>query len=210
MLPQPISETSEGQHAAIRALDVVGAIAGLVLSAPVILVAGLAIKLASPGPVFYKSYRIGSLGRPFTLLKLRSMTTDSAGSAITVASDSRITPVGQLLRKWKLDELPQFMNVLRGDMSLVGPRPESPVYVAKYSREQLTVLDAKPGMTSPASLEYKDESDQLTGEDWEHRYVGEIMPTKLAIDLAYLKRRNAWTDLRLIMSTIAAIAVKRD
>ncbi len=124
------------------------------------------------------------------------------GPGITVAGDARITRVGAFLRKYKLDELPQLVNVVRGEMSLVGPRPEDPRYVALYTPQQRGVLKVRPGITSPASLAYYDESTLLTGENWERRYVEEIMPAKLAIELEYLRHSTLLSDLSLIIKTV--------
>ena len=188
----------------IRALDLVGAGLGLTFLWPVLLVLAVLVRLTSPGPALFRSARIGLGGRPFTLLKFRSMTTDAPrrGPAITSATDDRITRVGRVLRGTKLDELPQLINVLVGDMSLVGPRPEDPSYVALYSRRQLEILGVRPGITSPASIEYRDESSRLTGEDWEKRYVEEVMPAKIATDMEYLQGRTLWSDLRVVITTI--------
>lgn len=197
----------DGGHWSIRCLDVIGATVGLCVSAPALAALALAVKLTSPGPSFFTSTRVGLHGRSFTLFKLRSMCVeaDVGAAAITVADDARVTPLGRFMRKWKLDELPQFFNVLRGDMGLVGPRPESPRYVTMYSREQLNLLEVKPGLTSPASLRYRDESSELTGEDWEERYIKDIMPAKLAIDLDYIRKRTVWTDLVVILQTVRAL-----
>ena len=194
-------------RAGTRSLDLFGAGIGLLLLSPFLLAVAAAIRLTSPGPALFRAIRIGRGARPFILYKFRSMTDGAAnmGPAITSAADPRITPLGRTLRRLKLDELPQLLNVLKGEMSLVGPRPEDPSYVALYSREQLAILDAKPGLTSPASLCYRSEETQLTGDDWEDHYVGEVMPAKLAIDGDYLRRRTAWSDLRVILGTIASL-----
>jgi lipopolysaccharide/colanic/teichoic acid biosynthesis glycosyltransferase len=191
----------------IRLLDAVGSVARLIFLSPLLLAIAALVRLTSPGPVLFRSVRVGKDARPFMLYKFRSMTADAQhlGPPITSASDPRITRVGAILRRLKLDELPQLFNVLRGDMSLVGPRPEDPRYVTLYSREQLRVLDAKPGITSPASLMYRDESQQLTGDDWNERYVSEIMPKKLAADAEYLTGRTLWSDLAIIFQTIASL-----
>jgi lipopolysaccharide/colanic/teichoic acid biosynthesis glycosyltransferase len=204
---QPRENLLPATRAAIRCLDVLGSTAGLIMLSPLLLGLGVLIRTTSPGPALFRSIRIGKDGRPFTLLKYRSMTQDapSTGPAITAAADTRVTPVGRFLRQWKLDELPQLVNVWRGEMSLVGPRPEDPRYVRLYSREQIRVLDTKPGMTSPASLVYRDESSQLTGDDWEERYIHEIMPAKIAIDQAYLAHRSVWSDVRIILRTVTTL-----
>ena len=192
-----------------RCLDLLGATVGLLLLSPTLVILAIIIKLTSPGPALFRSIRIGQNARPFALYKFRSMITEAPelGPAITSAADPRITTVGRVMRRLKLDELPQLLNVLQGSMSLVGPRPEDPRYVALYSREQLAVLEAKPGMTSPASLSYRDEESQLTGEDWHDHYVGEVMLAKLAIDGEYLSRRTVWSDVAVVIDTIRTLIV---
>jgi lipopolysaccharide/colanic/teichoic acid biosynthesis glycosyltransferase len=169
------------------------------------------VKATSEGPVFFRAPRVGRNGRPFALFKFRTMVANAyqSGPAITAAHDQRITRVGQTLRHHKLDELPQLLNVLKGDMSLVGPRPEDPSYVARYTPEQRSILGARPGMTSPASLRYRDEETLLEGEDWQEHYLKEVMPAKLAIDSAYLKDRTVFSDIRVILETVTSL-VRRD
>jgi lipopolysaccharide/colanic/teichoic acid biosynthesis glycosyltransferase len=130
------------------------------------------------------------------------------GPAITAAGDVRITQVGRVLRGSKLDELPQLVNVLRGEMSLVGPRPEDPRYVALYDFLQRAVLTTRPGITSPASVHFRREEELLTGKEWEQRYVERILPAKLAIDLDYLRRRTVWSDLGVIVATLAPMRMR--
>ncbi|MEW5956397.1 MAG: sugar transferase, partial [Chloroflexota bacterium] len=171
----------------IRGFDIIAAGLGLIMLAPLFVIIALAIKLTSPGPVFYLAQRVGRYGRPFKLYKFRSMVVgaDRQGPGITVNRDSRITPVGRFLRNFKLDELPQLLNVLWGEMSLVGPRPEDPRYVAWYTREQRQVLNVRPGLTSPASVYYREEETLLNGDNWETIYRKQILPRKLAAELAY-------------------------
>lgn len=198
-----------GMNGAIkRGIDVLASAAGLVVLSPLLLALVLAVRLTSPGPVFYRAHRIGRDGTPFRLYKFRSMVVnaDKVGPAVTVAGDRRVTPVGRFLRKTKLDELPQLINVLRGDMSLVGPRPEDPRYVALYTPEQRAVLRVRPGITSLASVTYRDEESLLHGEDWERLYVEKIMPEKIAIDLDYVQRATPWHDIQIILRTIKALA----
>jgi lipopolysaccharide/colanic/teichoic acid biosynthesis glycosyltransferase len=193
-----------------RLFDLVLASLALLALSPILVALALAVKLTSRGPAIYRGDRIGLHGRPFHLLKFRSMyVDDNRGAAITRAGDPRVTPVGRILRKYKLDELPQLLNVIRGEMSLVGPRPESPRYTALYDAAQQRILDVRPGITSAASVQYRDEESVLTGEEWERTYIERVMPDKLRIDLAYLERRTLLTDLGLILKTIAAI-VRRD
>lgn len=191
----------------MRSLDIIASLCGLVLLGPLFLLVALLIKLDSPGPVFFRSQRVGQDGRPFRLVKFRTMVAGAArsGPGITAAGDSRVTAVGRLLRRTKLDELPQLVNVLRGEMSLVGPRPEDPRYVALYTPEQRRVLAARPGITSPASLAYRHEEQLLVGPDWETVYVQKVMPHKLQLELDYLSRRTPLTDLGLILRTLLAV-----
>jgi lipopolysaccharide/colanic/teichoic acid biosynthesis glycosyltransferase len=190
-----------------RLLDVVAATAGLILLLPLFIVVAIAIKLHDGGPVFYRARRVGKDGCLFHLYKFRTMVVnaDRQGPAVTASGDSRITPVGRWLRRTKLDELPQLLNVLVGDMSLVGPRPEDPRYVMLYTPSQRRVLSVRPGITSAASLEYRNEEQLLCGVDWEIQYRNEIMPTKVAIDLLYLSHRTVWTDINLILCTIMSM-----
>ncbi len=191
----------------IRALDLAVAGLGLVLLLPLLGLLALAVRFSSPGPVLYGARRVGRHGRLFTLYKFRSMRqgADRQGPGVTLAGDSRVTPLGRLLRRYKLDELPQLFNVLRGDMSLVGPRPEDPRYVALYSAEQRQVLRVRPGITSAASVYYREEETLLQGENWETIYFEQILPRKLAAELAYLQRRTVWSDLGLILHTGLAV-----
>src|SRR5437016_7110492 len=161
-----------------RLVDLVASTSGLLILSPLFAVLAVAVKLSSPGPVFHRGERIGCGGKPFALYKFRSMRVTESGPAITRAGDPRVTAVGRFLRRTKLDELPQLINVLAGDMSLVGPRPEAPRYVALYDAEQRRILDARPGLTSPASLRYRSEEEQLVGDEWERIYVERIMPEK--------------------------------
>jgi lipopolysaccharide/colanic/teichoic acid biosynthesis glycosyltransferase len=190
-----------------RAMDVVGAVLGLICLSPLFGGIAIAVKLYDRGHVFYRAVRVGRGGRPFRLYKFRTMIVDAdrAGPGITASGDRRITPVGRILRRTKLDELPQLLNVLVGDMSLVGPRPEDPRYVALYSREQRRVLRVRPGITSAASLAYRNEEEILSGPDWETRYRTEVMPTKLRIDLDYLDRRSVISDIGIIVRTLKAV-----
>jgi lipopolysaccharide/colanic/teichoic acid biosynthesis glycosyltransferase len=190
-----------------RVFDAGVALVGLVLLAPVFAAVAGAVKLTSPGPVFHVALRVGRGGRPFRLLKFRSMRSDAAetGPAITRAADARVTAVGRVLRRFKLDELPQLINVLKGDMSLVGPRPEDARYVASYTEEQRRVLSVRPGITSPASIRYRHEETLLVGEDWERQYLTAVMPEKIRIDLAYLEQRTFLRDLAILWGTFLAV-----
>jgi lipopolysaccharide/colanic/teichoic acid biosynthesis glycosyltransferase len=187
-----------------RFFDLFAATAGLLFLAPLLVLLAVLVRLDSPGPILYRARRAGRYGKPFALLKFRTMThqTGRPGPAITLAGDQRVTRTGRLLRHYKLDELPQLFNVLKGEMSLVGPRPEDPRYVALYTPEQRQVLAVWPGITSPASLAYRDEAALLHGDDWEQVYTRQIMPHKLALELAYLQQQSFGRDLALIWQTI--------
>lgn len=189
-------------------LDLVIAFAGLVFLSPWLFVAGVLIKLDSPGPVFYRGERIGQDGVPFRMYKLRTMVVnaDRTGCALTHGEDPRITRVGRWLRKWKIDELPQLINVLRGEMSLVGPRPESPTYVKHYTPEQRRVLQVKPGMTGVAQIRFRHEETLLNHcTDREQDYITKIMPQKLALDLEYIQNRSLLLDIKLVMQTFLCL-----
>jgi lipopolysaccharide/colanic/teichoic acid biosynthesis glycosyltransferase len=190
-----------------RLVDVLGAAIGLVVLSPFLLAIGVAIKAYDGGPVFYRATRIGKDGQVFRLYKFRAMVVnaDRQGPMVTTKGDARVTPIGRRLRRTKLDELPQLLNVLAGDMSLVGPRPEDPRYVALYTQQQQQVLRVRPGITSAASLIYRHEEQLLSGPDWERVYQDELMPAKLSIDLEYLSTRTLLTDVTLILRTITAL-----
>jgi lipopolysaccharide/colanic/teichoic acid biosynthesis glycosyltransferase len=189
-----------------RVFDIVVAVLSLVFLSPLLAVIALAVRLTSRGPVIYRARRVGRDGHLFDLYKFRSMyAATSSGAAITRAGDPRVTPLGRILRAWKVDELPQLLNVLRGEMSVVGPRPEDPRYTALYDDEQRQVLRVRPGITSAASLLYRDEESTLTAEDWERQYVSEVMPAKLRIDLDYLRRRSIRSDMALIVKTALGV-----
>jgi len=193
-----------------RLFDLVCASLGLLVLAPVLLLMALAIKLDSPGPVFFRQERVGRFGQPFRIHKFRTMRHDPAGQGlqITVGADRRITRVGGLLRRTKLDELPQLIDVWLGTMSLVGPRPEVPRYVAHYPVElRDKVLSVRPGITDIASIEYRDESQVLAqAADPEQAYIQQVLPHKLALAASYVDQASVWLDIKLILRTIAAIA----
>jgi lipopolysaccharide/colanic/teichoic acid biosynthesis glycosyltransferase len=181
--------------------------AALLLTSPLLALIAGGVKLTSPGPVLYRARRVGRGGTVFTLYKFRTMVVNRAplSPAITRHDDPRITGFGRLLRRTKLDELPQFFNTLMGDMSLVGPRPEDPGYVELYSHDQRRVLDVKPGITSPATILHRHEEDLLVGPDWEQTYRTKILPEKLRIELDYLSRRTFRRDLAILVQTAAAV-----
>lgn len=191
-----------------RAMDIVLSAGGIAVLSPVLLLIALAIVIDSRGGVFYRQVRVGRNGREFRIFKFRTMVSDAdkRGLLITVGADSRITRVGKILRKTKLDELAQLFNVLKGDMSFVGPRPEVPRYVAMYTPAQRNVLLVRPGITDYASVAYRDENDLLAGaDDPERVYIEEIMPAKLELNRQYLSQIGVLTDLKLIFSTVIAV-----
>lgn len=192
-----------------RAFDLAASLCGLLLLAPLLGSIALWIRLDSGGPVFYRQLRIGRYGVPFSIFKFRTMAVQAAaGAQLTVGQDARITRAGRFLRHYKLDELPQLINVLQGSMSLVGPRPEVPRYVACYPPDvRRIVLSVAPGITDWASIHYKDENAILGhAADPERAYIDTILPVKLEYYVRYVQERNFWTDLRIIVNTLSAIA----
>lgn len=191
-------------------MDLLFAVGGLLLFSPLLLVLALAIKLDSPGPVFFRQERVGRNGRPFRIHKFRTMrvTAERDGPQITVgAADARITRVGRWIRARRFDELAQLIDVLKGDMSIVGPRPEVPRYVALYPAEaRAKVLSVKPGITDPAALAFRNEGELLArAADPEREYVEVILPAKLRHAMDYAERATVWTDLRLIGRTLRVL-----
>jgi len=195
-----------------RALDLAGSLLGLALLWPLFLAIGLAVALGDGGSVFFRQERIGHRGRRFRIWKFRTMVegAELQGGALTVGDDPRITRVGRWLRRYKLDELPQLLNVVAGEMSLVGPRPEVPKYVALYSPEQRRVLELVPGITDPASIGYWDEAALLErAPDPARLYEDEVMPDKIRLNLEYAARATVRTDLLLIFRTLLRLLPTR-
>ena len=191
-----------------RLFDILFALSALIVLSPVLLVLGITVYLSSAGGAFFRQVRVGKDGHSFRLLKFRTMRMGSeAKGQLTIGGrDPRVTEVGYWLRKTKLDELPQLWNVLIGDMSVVGPRPEVPKYVALYTMEQRAVLSVKPGITGMASINYIDENDLLAkAADPERAYIEEVMPAKLALDLRYVHERSFALDLRIIGATVGRV-----
>lgn len=190
-----------------RTFDIVSSLLVLLTLSPLFIFISLWIILDSRGGVFYRQIRVGKDGKEFGLLKFRSMKTgaDKAGQ-LTVGNDARVTRAGRFLRKTKLDEFPQLINILLGDMSVVGPRPEVPKYVAKYTADQKMVLSVRPGLTDYASLEYFDEQ-RILGQavDPERAYIQDVMPKKLELNKKYIAEKTLWLDLKLIFRTIFRI-----
>ncbi len=186
-----------------RLFDVLAATAGLLLLSPVLLALAVWVKCDSAGPVFFRQERVGQHGRLFRIFKFRSMRQDNAGLQITVGDDARITRSGRFIRAYKLDELPQFINVLLGDMSMVGPRPEVPRYVALYPADvRAEVLSLRPGMTDLASVQYRSESDLLAASsNPEETYIHTVLPAKLALCRRYVRERSLWLDIKILCMT---------
>lgn len=195
-----------------RLFDLFSCALGLVFLAPVFLLVALAIRLDSPGPVFFRQERVGRFGRPFRIFKFRTMVADAErrGAQVSRGDDPRITRIGQFLRRYKLDELPQLLNVVRGEMSLVGPRPEVPRYVAAYPEAYARILQVRPGITDFAALEFRNENELLSGvENPEKKYLEDILPRKIEYYYSYISRQSMATDLRLIFRTLGAILFRR-
>ncbi len=193
-----------------RVLDVVISGLGLVLLSPLILLLSIWIKSDSRGPVLYRGERVGKDGRPFLMYKFRTMVlkADRIGPAVTYRDDPRITKVGRFLRRTKLDELPQLINVLKGEMSLVGPRPEDPSYVAHYNAQQREVLRVKPGITGPTQLQYRDEASMLEGDSADEDYLRRIMPEKVKLDLSYVQNRSLALYIKILWQTAITLLFK--
>ena len=188
-----------------RIFDFICSTLGLIVLSPIFIAITIKIKTGSDGPVFFKQIRVGEKNKEFEILKFRTMVVDAEklGRQITVGNDSRITKIGGFLRKYKLDELPQLIKVFKGDMSLVGPRPEVPRYVKLYNEEQRKVLEVKPGITDLASIRYRDENDLLgKAENPDDFYINTIMPDKLALNLEYINKNNVFFDIYIILKTI--------
>ena len=228
------SDDQPDRNVAKRLFDLFFAAFGLVVLSPVFLLIGLVVGLSDPGPVLFSQERVGQWGKRFRMLKFRSMVTNASrtGLSLTRDGDPRVTRVGRFLRKTKLDELPQLWNVFRGDMSFVGPRPEVPEYVDRYTPEQRKVLSLKPGITDLATLEFRNEEELLSqakdgaleeghgegGEEGraqradvgvEEFYVQYCIPRKIELNLAYACRANVWEDFKIILRTLFSCAATR-
>ncbi len=191
-----------------RVFDIIASFVILAICFPFMLIIAIAIKLDSPGTVFYRQERITTYGKTFRIFKFRTMVSnaDKIGTLVTVNNDSRITRTGNFLRKYRLDELPQLINVLTGDMSFVGTRPEVKKYVDRYSEEMYATLLMKAGITSLASIRYKDEDRLLKdAENADETYVNEILPEKMKYNLEYIKKFSFWYDIKLMLMTFLAV-----
>ena len=192
-----------------RTFDFCCAIGGLIVLSPILLLAALSVKLSSPGPIFFRQVRIGRSGVPFRIFKLRTMSGDepTSGPILTIGADPRITRIGHFLRTSKIDELPQLINVVIGDMSLVGPRPEVPKYVDKWTPAQREIiLSVRPGVTGPASLQFRNQTELLAKyDDPEAAYETVITQEKLKLCEDYIRTGTLWTDIRLILQTVISL-----
>jgi lipopolysaccharide/colanic/teichoic acid biosynthesis glycosyltransferase len=194
-----------------RIFDLLFSFVGLIVLSPLILMIAAFIKLESKGPVLYKGVRVGKDGQPFRMHKFRTMVVnaDQLGGPSTADDDSRLTRAGKILRKFKLDELPQLINVFKGEMSFVGPRPEVKHYVDMFNEEEKSILSVRPGITDWASLWNSDEGALLAGSpDPEKTYMEEIRPEKIRLQLEYVKKHSFWTDIKIIFWTFKAIFLK--
>ena len=192
-----------------RALDMIVSALALAVLAPLLTLIALLVVLDSPGPVFYRAERVGFRGRPLRMLKFRKMRADAVGAALTVAGDERLTGLGAWLVRTKLDELPQLWHVLRGEMSLVGPRPESPGYVNRYRSDYDVILAVRPGLTGYTQLAFAREASILDPDDPHAHYVNGLLPQKVALDRLYATRPGMRRDLRIIAATIATLIFRQ-
>lgn len=191
-----------------RLFDITFSVTGLVLLFPFSVLFTILIKLESKGPVFYRGTRIGKIGKPFRIFKFRTMVVNAEkiGGPSTADDDARITKTGKYLRKYKLDELPQIINVLKGEMSFVGPRPQVPADVALYTREERAILNVRPGMTDWASIKFHNEGEILRGSpDPDQAYVEKIRPGKIKLELEYVRTHPFWVDLKILMKTMQTL-----
>jgi len=191
-----------------RLLDLVFSLLGLIALSPLLLAVALVIKLGSPGPVFYRGLRAGRQGQPFRIFKFRTMVVnaDSIGGPSTSADDPRLTRIGAFLRRYKLDELPQLINVLRGEMSLVGPRPEVLEEAQRYTAEEKELLEVRPGITDWASIRFRNEGEILRGAPDPHQaYREKIRPEKIRLGLEYVRHHSLLTDCKIVWQTLKAL-----
>jgi lipopolysaccharide/colanic/teichoic acid biosynthesis glycosyltransferase len=192
-----------------RVFDVAASAIGLIVLSPLLAIVAVAVELTSPGPAIFRQIRIGQFEMPFFILKFRSMRAapQGKGSLLTAAGDPRVTALGSWLRKTKIDELPQLWNVLRGEMSLVGPRPEVPHYTSRYTQRQRRVFSARPGITSP-QINFDEELLMASRADKEDFYISEILPAKLEIDLAYCQNIRFFSDMKILIATVGKLLVR--
>jgi len=193
-----------------RACDILLASIGVLVLWPVMLAAAALVKLSSPGPVLYRGWRTGRHGVPFRIYKFRTMVVDGEckGGTTTGKDDPRLTRIGRILRKYKLDELPQLFNVLRGDMSVVGPRPEVAEYTDQYSESERQILSVRPGITDLASLEFNDLQECVGADDPDRTYREKVLPRKNQLRLKYVSERSLWLDFAILLRTILVVVAK--
>jgi lipopolysaccharide/colanic/teichoic acid biosynthesis glycosyltransferase len=212
--PQAVARSRPRQtwrsRALKRLLDLAVAVPLVVVGMPLLAIIALAIKIDSRGPIFYRSRRVGFRGRSLEMLKFRKMVNGASGPAVTVANDARLTRCGRLLASTKLDEIPQLWHVVKGDMSLVGPRPEDPQFVALYENDYRTILAVKPGITGLCQLAFAKESEVLEADDRLTHYVERLLPQKAAMDELYATQRSLGMDLRILVWTALAVLLRRD
>jgi lipopolysaccharide/colanic/teichoic acid biosynthesis glycosyltransferase len=194
----------------MRAIDIVVSGMLLILSLPIMCAVAVAIKVDTRGPVFFRCRRVGFQAGELEVLKFRKMVDGAAGAAVTVSADTRFTRVGRVLAKTKMDELPQLWNVFKGEMALVGPRPEDPEFVSVRREEYAHILTVKPGITGLCQLAFAKEGEILDPEDRVRDYVERLLPQKTALDLLYVGRRSLGLDLRILLWTAAAVLLRRD
>lgn len=197
-----------------RIFDFIFALVGLIVTSFIFVLVAIFIKIESKGPVFYRGIRVGRYGKPFKIFKFRSMVQDAekTGTSSTGVSDMRVTPCGRFIRKFKLDELSQLINVLMGDMSLVGPRPEVQKFVDMYTEEEKAILTLRPGITDWSSIKFHNEGEiiETSGiQDADEAYAKLIRPQKLRLQLEYVRKRSLWVDIKIIISTILTIVSTR-
>ena len=186
-----------------RLFDLFVSLVGIIVLLPVFLIIALLVKIKTSGPLFFVQQRVGRYGKLFRLVKFRTMLAGQKGNNITVKGESRITPLGAFLRKYKLDELPELWNVLKGDMSFVGPRPDVPGYADRLKGEERKILELRPGITGPASMKYSNEEELLALQPDPVKYNNEVIwPDKVRINLEYLRNRNFRFDLKMIIYTV--------
>ncbi len=204
--------STSGQKTIKRIFDITASFVGLLLFLPILGIIAVWIKIKMPkGPVIFKQKRVGQHGKQFTMYKFRTMTMSHSGSPVSIKGESRITPLGAKLRKYKLDELPELWNVLIGDMSFVGPRPDVPGYADMLTGEERKILELKPGITGPASLKYRNEEEILAKQDDPIRYNNEVIyPDKIRINLNYMKHQSFWLDIKIIIYTLIGKNLKEE
>jgi lipopolysaccharide/colanic/teichoic acid biosynthesis glycosyltransferase len=198
-----------GAEAAKRAFDAMVALLALVVLSPLLLALAVVVRLDSPGPVFYRAVRVGHRGRPLRMLKFRKMAAAATGRPLTLDGDERLTRSGAWLARTKLDELPQLWHVLRGEMSLVGPRPEAPEFVARFPREYETILRVRPGITGYTQLAFAHEGEILEREDPERHYLTALLPQKVALDVLYARHVSLRRDVEILAATVATLLLGR-